>query len=83
MCARSAVNQEARLVVDYVRWVMVRKKDPDAPAPETVVPDLPEAVDAGELVNPFQLNRALYDTVLFRQSTFMGRLCGRRTNRPR
>jgi 2-methylfumaryl-CoA hydratase len=58
------INQENQLVVDYVRWVMVRKHDPDAAAPETVVPDLPQAVDAGELVNPFQLNRALYDTVL-------------------
>ena len=57
MCARSGVNQrEPDPVVDYVRWVMVRKHDPDAPAPETVVPELPEAVDAGELVNPFQLN---------------------------
>ena len=31
-------------VLDYVRWVMVRKRDPDAPAPEPVIPDLPKAL---------------------------------------
>jgi 2-methylfumaryl-CoA hydratase len=31
-------------VVDYVRWVMVRKRDRAAPAPEPTVPDLPHAV---------------------------------------
>ena len=44
--------------------MLVPKHDPDAASPETVVPDLPEAVDAGELVNPFQLNKVRYDTVL-------------------
>ena len=24
------------VVIDYVRWVMVKKRDEDAPAPETV-----------------------------------------------
>src|SRR5699024_328893 len=37
------VNQRGEMVVDYVRWVMVNKKDPASPAPETVVPDLPGA----------------------------------------
>ncbi|MCA1300272.1 MaoC family dehydratase [Stappia indica] len=31
-------------VLDYVRWVMVRKRDPSAPAPMPVVPDLPDAI---------------------------------------
>jgi 2-methylfumaryl-CoA hydratase len=56
------VNQHGETVVDYVRWVMVRKKDPEAPPPETVVPDLPEAVDASELAVPFRLSEATYDT---------------------
>src|ERR1700758_4223274 len=37
-------NQSGEIVVDYVRWVMVRKRDPAAPAPEPVVPNLAVAV---------------------------------------
>jgi 2-methylfumaryl-CoA hydratase len=48
-------NQRGETVVDYRRWVMVRKKNVDAPAPETVVPDLPVAVSAAELAVPFRL----------------------------
>jgi 2-methylfumaryl-CoA hydratase len=43
------------MVVDYCRWVMVRKKDPNAAAPEAVVPDLPDAVQASDLIVPFRL----------------------------
>lgn len=32
-------NQRNEAVLEYVRWVMVRKRDLDAPAPETVIPD--------------------------------------------
>ena len=42
-------NQRGETVVDYVRWVMVRKRDYGAPAPEAVVPKLPEAVGVAEL----------------------------------
>ena len=31
-------------VLDYVRWVMVRKRHAEAPAPEPVVPELPSAL---------------------------------------
>ncbi len=31
-------------VLDYVRWVMVRKRDPDHPAPEPHVPELPDVI---------------------------------------
>jgi 2-methylfumaryl-CoA hydratase len=55
-------NQRNEMVLDYCRWVMVRKKDPNTPAPETVVPGLPDAVDAADLAVPFQL-KATYDTV--------------------
>ncbi|MGQ3674454.1 MaoC family dehydratase [Xanthobacter sp. TB0139] len=37
-------NQDGIEVLDYVRWVMVRKGDVNAPAPETVVPTLPAAL---------------------------------------
>jgi 2-methylfumaryl-CoA hydratase len=37
-------NQHGENVLDYVRWVMVRKRDPAAAAPTTLVPDLAGAV---------------------------------------
>ena len=40
----TGVNQHAETVIDYVRWVMVNKRDADSPAPDPVVPDLPESV---------------------------------------
>jgi 2-methylfumaryl-CoA hydratase len=39
-------------VVDYVRWVMVRKRDPASPAPAPVVPQLPSHVTPERLVIP-------------------------------
>ena len=42
-------NQKGEVVLEYVRWVMVRKRDKDAPAPEAVVPKLPERVDPASL----------------------------------
>src|SRR5579863_1193114 len=39
-------NQEQKPVLEYVRWVMVRKRDDDAPAPGDHVPRLPTALDA-------------------------------------
>jgi 2-methylfumaryl-CoA hydratase len=57
-------NQRREMVVDYCRWVMVRKRDPSAPAPEAVVPDLPQAVPLEELVVPAGLQLGGYDTAL-------------------
>jgi 2-methylfumaryl-CoA hydratase len=37
-------NQNGIEVLDYVRWVMVRKRDERSPAPEAVVPKLPSAI---------------------------------------
>ncbi len=51
-------------VLEYVRWVMVRKRDLDAPAPETVIPDLADAVLPEQLVVPEGLSFAEYDTTL-------------------
>lgn len=38
-------------VLDYARWVMVRKRDESAPAPEPVVPTLPAALPPDALGN--------------------------------
>ena len=58
------VNQNGETVLDYSRWVMVRKNDLDAPAPDPAVPNLPEAVGAADLSAPFHVDRERYDTVL-------------------
>jgi 2-methylfumaryl-CoA hydratase len=42
-------NQRGETAIDYVRWVMVRKRDFAAPARETRVPKLPEAVAVADL----------------------------------
>lgn len=38
-------NQTGDTVLDYARWVMVRKRDKDSPAPTPVVPKLAERID--------------------------------------
>ncbi len=55
------LNQRDEVVIEYVRWVMVRKRDPGAPAPETVLPDLDRAISADRLVIPEGLNFSNYD----------------------
>jgi 2-methylfumaryl-CoA hydratase len=42
-------NQHGEAVLSYVRWVMVRKRHDAAPAPDPLVPVLPQAVDAASL----------------------------------
>ncbi|MGZ2258969.1 MaoC family dehydratase [Roseobacter sp. A03A-229] len=60
----TGLNQHDETVLEYVRWVMVRKRDLDAPAPETVVPDLPKAVAAEDLVIPRGLDFSNYGFTL-------------------
>lgn len=55
------LNQVEEVVLDYVRWVMVRKRDPQSPAPEAVVPDLADSVDPADLIVPEGLSFAEYD----------------------
>jgi 2-methylfumaryl-CoA hydratase len=43
-------------VLSYVRWVMVRKRDPNAPVADAVVPKLSAAVEPGDLVVPPGIN---------------------------
>lgn len=58
------LNQNDTMVLEYVRWVMVRKRDADAPAPETTVPDLAAGVGAADLVVPAGLDFSGYDFTL-------------------
>lgn len=58
-------NQDGDLVLDYVRWVMVRKRDENAPAPAEKVPDLLKSVDAAKLGAACPpIDAKAYDTAL-------------------
>ncbi|KQY56238.1 MULTISPECIES: MaoC family dehydratase [unclassified Nocardioides] len=57
----TATNQRGEVALDWARWVMVHKRDHDAPAPETVVPDLAASVAAKDLVLPAGLDFTAYD----------------------
>jgi 2-methylfumaryl-CoA hydratase len=58
------VNQRDEVVVDFCRWVMVKKRDLSVPAPPPVVPDLPAAVGPEEWTVPAGMNPRGYDTAL-------------------
>ncbi|MEO5373839.1 MAG: MaoC family dehydratase [Alphaproteobacteria bacterium] len=60
----TGTNQRGEMVLDYARWVMVRKRNEAAPAPAPVTPKLPAAVAASALVLPPGLKMEAYDTVL-------------------
>ncbi len=60
----SGLNQRDEVVIDYKRWVMVKKANLDAPAPETVIPDLAKALSADQLVVPAGLDFTDYDFAL-------------------
>ncbi|MBZ0128668.1 MAG: MaoC family dehydratase [Rhodobacteraceae bacterium] len=60
----TGTNQHGEAVIDYKRWVMVKKQDFDAPAPDTVIPDLAPALSVDQLVIPDGLDFSKYDFTL-------------------
>ncbi|MDG4576246.1 MAG: MaoC family dehydratase [Defluviicoccus sp.] len=54
-------NQRREMVLDYCRWVMVRKRNVDAPVQSSVIPDLPDAVQGGDLIVPHKIHIGSYD----------------------
>lgn len=48
-------NQDGEMVLDYVRWVMVNRREATSDIGESVIPQLPGAVAAEDLVVPFEL----------------------------
>jgi 2-methylfumaryl-CoA hydratase len=60
----TGLNQHDQPVLDYVRWVMVRKRDLTAPAPVTMVPTLATVVTADQLAIPQGLDFIGYDHAL-------------------
>ena len=57
-------NQRGETVMDYVRWVMVRKRGAGSDTPETKIPDLKPVLEAGDLVVPEGLDFTNYDFTL-------------------
>lgn len=59
-----AKNQNDDVVIDYVRWVMVNKRDHASAAPDAVVPELSSVVAPSDFVIPAGLSMAEYDNTL-------------------
>lgn len=57
----TATNQRGEVALDWVRWVMVHKRDHDAPAPETVLPEVADVVAPADLLVPAGLDFSGYD----------------------
>ncbi len=58
------LNQQDEPVLEYVRWVMVRKNRLDAPTPAAHVPELQKSVAASDLVIPEGLDFSKYNFTL-------------------
>jgi 2-methylfumaryl-CoA hydratase len=58
-----ATNQRGETAIEWARWVMVHKRDLEAPAPETVIPELAKVVDPADLVLPSGLDFSDYDVL--------------------
>lgn len=57
----TGTNQRGESVLEYVRWVMVKKRDFAAPAPEIVIPNLKPSLSAADLPMPEGLDFSGYD----------------------
>ncbi|MEO8936018.1 MAG: MaoC family dehydratase [Burkholderiaceae bacterium] len=58
----TGLNQRGEAVLDFRRWVMVRKRDGDSAAPAAVVPTLPASVPVADLACPFTIEPGAFDT---------------------
>jgi len=57
----TGTNQNGVTVMEFCRWVMVRKRDLEAAAPEAVVPELAAALEPDQLVLPEGIDFSAYD----------------------
>lgn len=60
----TGLNQHGETVLEYVRWVMVRKGNLDTPAPEAVIPELADVVPPDSFTLPDGLHFNDYDFTL-------------------
>ncbi len=59
-----AIKDDGRQVLEFVRWVLVKKRDPDSPAPDPLVPELPDHVPPELISVPPGLRPRHFDRVL-------------------
>jgi 2-methylfumaryl-CoA hydratase len=59
----TGTNQNDVPVLEYCRWVMVRKRDKASAAPAPVVPTLPDAVAPADFEMPEEIDPADYDFI--------------------
>ena len=78
----TGTNQRGEMVLDYVRWVMVRKRDAARRSAAPVVPKTAPSVAPADLVVPAGLSLAGYDDGAAGLAASLGGLCGRRADRP-
>jgi len=57
----TGVNQHGETLIDYVRWVLVNKRNPASPTPPILVPELPASVDPKRFRSPPRFDPAGYD----------------------
>lgn len=57
----TATDGAGETLIDWARWVMVRKRDVDAPAPVATVPDLAKVVAPADLKTPAGLDFTNYN----------------------
>lgn len=57
-------NQRGEEILTYVRWVMVRKREAEAPVAPASVPELPDAVHPRDLIVPAGADFTRYDAAL-------------------
>src|ERR1700726_5122412 len=61
----TGLRQDGTVVLEFIRWVMVRKRDEAAAAPGEAVPKLPDALDPAELGSACPtIDGAAYDLAL-------------------
>ena len=59
----TAINQRGEPVLSWVRWVMIHKNNLEAPAPATVVPELPSFVAPENLQVASKLSAKNFDSI--------------------
>lgn len=60
----TGINQRGEMVLSYVRWVMVRKRDPHSAAPPVTVPVTAEFIPPDQLRLPAGLDFTAFDPAL-------------------
>lgn len=58
----TGTNQRGEQVLDYIRWVMVNKRDPETRTGEDAAPELKKALEPADLVVPSELDATKLET---------------------